>query len=113
LAKYLDGGKDRKGYFLMKTQRIFLAIGMLALALSFGLSTISCATVSGVPYSAETENEDIAIYANSRDFLANNYAAAYRSAAQEGYTKVLHWENVKLGPFGIFGLKVRLTAVQP
>jgi hypothetical protein len=97
----------------MKTRKIVLAVGMLALALSFGFSTMSCATVSGTPYNAAAEDENIAIYANSRDFVATNYADAYRNAAKEGYTKVLHWENVKLGPFGIFGLKVRLTAVKP
>jgi hypothetical protein len=97
----------------MKRQRFFLIIGLLLLALFCGVTTISCATVDGVPFTAAVEDEDIAIYANSRDFLAKNYAAAYRAAAMEGYTKVLHWETVRLGPFGMFGRNVRLTAVQP
>ena len=100
-------------------KRCFLTIGIFLFTLS--LSTTSCATVQGEPFSVEVvntegktevKNGDIAIYADSRDFLANNYAAAYRHAAREGYTRVLHWEVVKIGPFGMFGSHIRLTAVQ-
>ena len=94
-------------------KRKFFAIGVFVFVLAAIFSMVSCATVQGVPFNAEVQNEDIAIYAESRDFLANNYATAYRNAARAGYTRVLHWEIVKLGPFGIFGTSVRLTAVQP
>jgi len=101
-------------------KRKIMIIGMLALVLSFALSTINCVTEER-PYSAAVVNSDnvivkdgnIAVYANSRDFIAKTYASASRNAAQEGYTKVLHWETVKLGPFGIFGKTVILTAVKP
>jgi hypothetical protein len=96
----------------MKTRRIFVVLVMLTLVLFVGLSTISCATAEGVPFSAEAENQDISAFVNSRDFVAKNYAGAFRAAAKEGYTKVLHVELVKLGPFGIFGTNIRITAIK-
>jgi hypothetical protein len=101
-------------------QKRFLEIlGMAMLVLSLCLVTISCATTDGLPYSTNYADDEPQIarnieqFGNSRDFVANNYADAYRAAVKEGYSVVLHIEKVKLGPFGIFGTHIRVTAVQP
>jgi hypothetical protein len=70
-----------------------------------------------LPYSTNYADDEPQIarnieqFGDSRDFIANNYSDAYRAAVKAGYTIVLHIEKVQLGPFGIFGTHIRVTAV--
>jgi hypothetical protein len=90
--------------------KIFV-LGILVMVLVFGMTVMGCATTDGVPFNASAEDQDISIFAGSRDFLSKNYSDAFRAAVDAGYTKVLHVEIVKLGPFGMFGTHIRVTAV--